>query len=183
MPVISSLKPKVTREEAVAAFQPRGPAGLVQNLVAGPLRSIAAIYVPFRLFRVTIGSGLRRDERLLAIEAVRGSLDLYGFDHLPGPSELLRVETRNCLPPALTDHLAAELLKEKLHRIIFRRGFFRVRGLRAETVPLSLDLHVPYWVGFRGHGKRAQLVVLDAVRRRPEGAKARDLLRRWLLSD
>jgi len=51
-------------------------------------------------------------------------------------------------------------------------------GIEAE--PVGLELHVPYWIGFFGHGERAHVVVLDAVRRRLEGAKARALFEEWL---
>jgi hypothetical protein len=44
------------------------------------------------------------------------------------------------------------------------------------------EIYVPYWVGFRGRGSRARLAVIDAVRRKPEGAKVRQLLRTWLTS-
>jgi hypothetical protein len=51
MTEITALRGRVTREEALAAFQPGGFVGGVQLLVSGPLRSIAEAYVPFRLFR------------------------------------------------------------------------------------------------------------------------------------
>ncbi len=57
MTEITALRGRVTREDALAAFQPGGFAGGVQLLVSGPLRSIAEAYVPFRLFRATVQSG------------------------------------------------------------------------------------------------------------------------------
>lgn len=182
MAVICSLKSNVTRDEAVSALNPRGVLGTAKTLLSGPLRSIAAVYVPFRMFRATIRNGKRQEQSLLAIETVRGSLDLYGFDRPPAPSELVRVETRNCLPSQLATDPAAELLKEKLRRMIFHQGFFRVRDLSIEAAPLGGEVYIPYWIGFRGRGERAQIAVLDALRRRTEGDKARDLFRRWLLS-
>ncbi len=181
MALIYSLKPNVTRDEAVAALSPRSFLGATRSLIAGPLRSIAAVYVPFRMFRATIRNGKRQEQRLLAIEAVRGSLDLYAFERAPAPSELVRVKTRTFIPSQLAAEPAAELLKEKLRRIVFRGGFFRVRDLSIEISSIGPEVHVPYWVGFRGHGDRAHLAVLDAVRRRTEGDKARDLFHRWLL--
>lgn len=180
MAVISSLKPNVTQEEAIAALNPRSLLGAVQNHLTGPLRSIAAVYVPFQMFRTTIQNGPQREERLMAIDAVRGSLDLYRFEQIPAPSELVCVETRNYLPAELAPDRAAELLKERLRRMVFRRGFFRVRDFSILAIPIGSEVHIPYWVGFRGRGVRAHLSVLDAVRRRQEGSKARDLFRRWL---
>lgn len=180
MAVICSLRPKVTQEEAIAALSPRSVLGALQNHFTGPLRSIAAVYVPFQLFRATIQNGPQREERLLAIDAVRGSLDIYGFEQLPAPSECVQVETCNYLMAELPAARAAELLKEKLRRMIFRQGFFRVRHFSIEMASIGGRIHIPYWVGFRGRRARAHLSVLDAVRRRPEGAKARDLFQLWL---
>ena len=39
---------------------------------------------------------------------------------------------------------------------------------------------VPYWVAFHGEDSRVSLSVIDAVRRRVEGAKVRALLKDWL---
>jgi hypothetical protein len=47
-----------------------------------------------------------------------------------------------------------------------------------ERVPL--DLHVPYWIGLYGTTAVRRLRVLDAVRRRFEGGKARALFEAWL---
>jgi hypothetical protein len=42
------------------------------------------------------------------------------------------------------------------------------------------ELHIPYWIGFRGSDDRVRISVIDAVRRRPEGAKVRRLVEEWL---
>jgi hypothetical protein len=182
MPEIYSLKINLSQEEVVLAMKAQSVMSRMKTLLVGPLRSIAAVYVPYRMFRTTIQNGPRQEERLLAIDAVRGTLDLYRFQHAPAPSELVRVETRNCLAAQLGTECAADMLREKLCRMIFPRGFFRVRGLSIEVVPIGEGVHIPYWVAFRGYGQRAQLVVIDAVRRTQEGAKARDFFRHWLLA-
>jgi len=33
----------------------------------------------------------------------------------------------------------------------FQQGFFKVRDLNLEIARESLELHVPYWLGFYGH--------------------------------
>ena len=66
--------------------------------------------------------------------------------------------------------------------MVFTQGFFRVRDLKIEATPVSGEICVPYWVCFRGSGDRAYLAILDAVRRRPEGAKVRRLVEEWLRS-
>ena len=54
---ILALRSRVSREEALAAFQPGGITGAVQLKLAGPLRSVAEVYVPFRLFRAIVHDG------------------------------------------------------------------------------------------------------------------------------
>jgi hypothetical protein len=181
MTEITALRGRVTREEALAAFQPGGLVGGLQLLVSGPLRSIAEAYVPFRLFRATVQNGRGAQDKFLAIDAVDGSLDLYGFDAEPVAGELMRVETRNAVPCELPVERCAELIEDRLRRMIYRRGFFRARGLQNRIRYSGNDFYVPYWLGFRGRGERAQLAVMDAVRRRFEGGKARELFRQWLV--
>jgi hypothetical protein len=67
-----------------------------------------------------------------------------------------------------------------VRRIVYQTGFFRVRGLRIRATRLALDLHVPYWLGFYERGGALRLRVLDAVRCRFEGGKARALFEGWL---
>jgi hypothetical protein len=177
---IRSLRPNVTREEAVEQFSPAGPAGAFRRLVFGPLRSVADFYIPFRLFQVEVSNAGKRDTRILGLEAVVGSLDLYRFEQIPGSSEIISVETRNHPESRLDDARAHELVVDKFRRALYSEGFFRMRDLSITATPLPGDLHIPYWVGFRGSGARAQVFVIDAVRRQFEGAKVRDLLQNWL---
>jgi hypothetical protein len=180
MHCIDSLKSNVSRESAVAQMRGSGLARLLRWAAAGPLRMIADVYVPFRLFRVKINCGAGNQEKLLAMDAVSGNFDLYAFDELPGSDELVRVSTTNRPAATLDEDRARELLVERLRRLVFRNGFFRVRDLRIEAEPLNIELHVPYWVGFSGFGERPHLTVMDGVRRRMEGGKIRRFLREWL---
>ena len=181
MAEILALRGRITREEALAAFQPGGFAGGLQLIFGGRLRMIADAYVPFRIFRALVQNGAAAQERLLAIDAVEGSLDLYGFDAMPGAEELERVATRNLLPCNVAMERCAELIEDRLRRMIYQRGFFRARGLQNRISYTGTDVYVPYWLGFRGRGEKANLTVLDAVRRRFEGGKARELFREWLV--
>jgi len=45
------------------------------------------------------------------------------------------------------------------------------------------SLHIPYWLGFRGSNNHVRIAVIDAIRRRFEGAKMRRLVETWLLSN
>lgn len=179
---IRSLKPNVTQEEAAEQFSAAGPVGLLRQAAFGPLRSVAEFYIPFRLFQVEILNGGKRDRRILGLDAVNGSLDVYHFDQLPGPDELIYIESRNCPQALLDDAQARELVTAKVQRMLFTTGFFRIKDLHISTEPVPGEIYVPYWVGFRGRGVRARLAVIDAVRRRLEGAKVRHLLQNWLTS-
>jgi len=182
MPRIRTLKPNVTREEATEQFSPGGLLDSARSFIFGPLRSVADVYIPFRLFQVEIVNGGKREQQFLGLEAIAGILDLYHFEQVPSASDVIVMDSRNC-PPARLDHMrASELLIEKFRRVLFSRGFFRLRGLELTAMPLPGEIHIPYWVGFRGHAIRARLDVIDAVRRRFEGAKVRRLLTDWLAS-
>jgi hypothetical protein len=175
-----SLRSNAGRDAAIAQLRGKGVVRWLRWASAGPLRVIADVYVPFHLFRVTIDSGAGRQEKLLAIDAVSGTFDLYSFDEIPGREQLARVTTRNRPPATLDTRRANELLVERLRRMVFRQGFFRIRDLRIEAEPVSMQLHVPYWVGFSGFGESAHIAVMDGVRRRLEGGKVRRFFREWL---
>jgi hypothetical protein len=176
---IRSLKPNVSREEAMLQFS-SGMLGLLRGTTLGPLRSVAEFYIPFRLFQIEIVNSGKRDQRVFALDAVNGSLDLYHFDQLPGEPEVVYLETRNCSEPLLDDGEAEKILITKVQRLLFSTGFFRMRNLRIAAEPVAGEIYVPYWVGFRGRGVRPNFAVIDAVRRKPEGAKVKQLLHAWL---
>jgi hypothetical protein len=112
---------------------------------------------------------------------VGGTLDLYQFERIPGEGELIPLETRNSLAVQLSGERAGVLLVAKVRRMIYTRGFFHMKDLIISPEPVPLDLYIPYWLGFRGWGGAARLSVIDAVRRRPEGAKVRLLFESWLM--
>ena len=153
---------------------------LAPLLGAGALRSVADAYLPFHVYEVEVTSAARPSVSWFAVDAVSGTLDPYAFDGPPGVDELDVVETRNRPEPAIGEAEAAARLEEKLRRIVYQTGFFRVRRLSFRATRVPLDLHVPYWLGFYGHGRVVRLRVLDAVRCRFEGGKARALFEGWL---
>ena len=161
------------------------PGGLNDRLweaAFGPLRSVADFYIPFRLFQVEIINSGERDDRVLGLDAINGSLDPYHFEQLPSPGEVVYVDTRNYAEPLLDEVQGKALLVEKVRRLLFSKGFFRMRDLQISASLIRGEIYVPYWVGFRGRGMYARPAVIDAVRRRVEGAKVRNLLREWLTS-
>ncbi|MGH9791202.1 MAG: hypothetical protein ACRD5W_08340 [Candidatus Acidiferrales bacterium] len=169
----------MSEAEAAASFR-TGVSGRLFQVRHGPLRSLAPAYVPFRLYEVLIHNRGVQQTSLFALDAFAGSLDLYEFQSPPEDAALVTVESPNALPVVLETEGAEALLCTKVERLLFQTGFFRIRGLRIETGRTSLLVYVPYWLGFFGRGQAAALRVMDAVRRRREGAKAEAVFRDWL---
>jgi hypothetical protein len=183
MTQIYSLRPNVTGDEAAMLLQGRGISAVLSRVARGPLRRLAPWYVPFRAYAVNIRNGGRDNVQFFAVDAVSGALDLYRFNELPARDQLLIVETRNCAPVSLEANATHQAVTDKVRRALYQTGFFRLRSLSIDAQPAPLpDIHVPYWVGFFGAGEHARVAVVDAVRRRPEGARVRELVRRWLAS-
>jgi hypothetical protein len=175
-----SLRSRLTRDQAVDAFNGGVARRLIGRIRHDRFRSIAAVYVPYHLFRVEISDGRRHQTSAFAVDAVTATLDLYRFE--PGTTELdlVPVHSRNRITAAVSADDAWRLLAGKLQRALFQTGFFRLRDPRITGAREPIDLHVPYWVGFYQQGARVRLDVVDAVRRRIEGAKARALVEEWL---
>jgi hypothetical protein len=176
---IQTLKPNVTQQEALRTFSGAGISTLYWRIRSGPLRRIADVYVPYWLYLVQYNMGRAAHSAFFAIDAVNGSLDLFTFPRIPGAADLVSIHTRNYVVPSLQPSGAEALLRQKVLRVIFQQGFFKVRGLNLEIERNPIQLHVPYWLGFYGHGA-ARCRVLNAVRRRMEGAKASALFESWL---
>jgi hypothetical protein len=178
---IETLKPNVSQSDALRTFSAAGPVALLRNLRLGPLQRIADVYVPYQLYRVNYNLGREHQSRLFAMDAIQGSLDLFEFAALPTQDELTRIETRNALATNLSDDLAQELLREKVLRVIFQQGFFKLRDAHLTIEHIPLNLHLAYWLAFYGRDT-VRCRVLDATRNRIEGAKATALFETWLAS-
>lgn len=176
---IRALKPNVTQEEALRAFSATGFSALYWRVRGGPLRRIADAYVPYSLYRVNYKMGRTAHSSLFALDAVNGSLDLFVFPRVPADNQLVNIQTRNRLMPSLERQRSETLLREKVLRAIFQQGFFKLRELKLEIVPEPTELHIPYWLGFYGN-RIVRCRVMDAVRRRIEGAKASHFFEQWL---
>jgi hypothetical protein len=180
MKSIRSLRPNVTREEAIRAFTAPGPASFLWKLRSGPLQRIADAYIPFNLYRVRYHMGGAPHSHLFALDAVDGSLDLFEFSAPPGDAETVSVSTRNHPAARLSPASAEELVREKVLRLIFQQGFFKVRAVKLEIERPPGEIHLPYWLGFYGTHENLRCRVMDAVRRRVEGARASALFEQWL---
>jgi hypothetical protein len=176
---IRTLKPNVSQDEAMRTFASTSVAALYWRLRGGTLQRIASIHVPFFLYRVRYEMGGAAQTHLFAIDAVDGSLDLFVFPQVPTDSDVLSLETRNLLQPTLSAANAEKILHDKVLRVIFQQGFFKLRIPKLDIACQAIDLHLPYWLAF--YGKQAvRCRVLDATRRRIEGAKASTFFERWL---
>ena len=176
---IQALKPNVTQQEALRKFSGSGLSALYWRVRSGPLRRLADVYVPYRLYRVRYNIGRVAHATLFAMDAVNGSLDLFTFPHVPGAGDLVSIYTRNYIAPSFQHASAEALLRQKVLRVIFQQGFFKLRDLKLEIAVQPLELHIPYWLGFYGNAS-ARCRVMDAVRRRIEGAKASAFFEAWL---
>lgn len=177
---IRTLKPNVTQEEAVRTFRSGVFSAAYWRIRSGPLQRIADAYVPFWVYRVRYEIGRARKTRFFALDAVHGALDLFEFPRVPAEDELITIETRNQLMPRLQPDAAEELLRMKVLRVLFQQGFFKLRALKVEIERIPVELHLPYWLAFYGSNGTAKCRVMDAVRRRIEGAKASSFFEEWL---
>src|ERR1700747_942246 len=162
---IRSLRPNVTREQAIQAFTATGVASVYWKLRIGALQRIADAYIPFRIYKVHYSAGGGRHMHHFALDAVDGSLDLFEFAKPPGEAETITVATRNHPPAVLTEVLSETLLRDKVLRLIFQRGFFKVSDVQLETEQLPGEIHLPYWLGFYGTSGHLPFLAMAAVRR------------------
>src|ERR1700736_1642353 len=169
---IVALRPNVTQADAIRAFSKAGFSSLYWRLKGGSLQRIAGAYVPYQFYEVTYTMARAPQTRLFAMDVVDGSLDLFEFPQLPSRQQLVTTDTRNRVEPSLSAGAADELLREKALRIVFQQGFFKVREASLHFSRKPDIVHLPYWLGFYASGGIVRCRVMDAVRRRVEGAKA-----------
>jgi hypothetical protein len=178
--IIQVLKPNVSQEDALQTFSARGLARLYWKVRSGSLQRIASAYVPFWVYRVRYEMNRASEERLFALDAVDGSLDLFSFGQIPSSEELRAIETRNFPEPALTEAEGRQILRDKVLRVIFQQGFFKLRSKELEIQREAVEFYMPYWLGFYQGRGAVRCRVMDAVRRRVEGAKASAFFEQWL---
>jgi len=177
---IRTLPPNVTRAEAMRLFAGSDLASIYWRARRGHLQRIAEAYLPYRLYRVRYPLNGAMRTQLFAMDAVDGSLDLFEFAAPLSPEQLIAIFTRNAANPTLPEARGEALLREKVLRVIFQQGFFKLRTLQLEVERLPGEIYLPYWLGFYGAREHLHCRVLDAVRRRVEGAKASALFEAWL---
>lgn len=168
-----SLKPNVTRLRATRML-----CGRLSELRHGKLRGVLDFHFPFMLFKVR---GAEGRERLLAIDAVSGRLDLYEFDSAPGEDTMLSPDSSRLVETRLDSTAAREQLTERVMRLTFLKGFFRL-GRFDHKAEFVKKVYLPYWVGIYERHNEVRIEVIDALRGRLEGAKVRELVAEWFLA-
>ena len=171
--VITSIKPNITREQAVGKFR-----GRFNELRHGRLRIAADFYIPYRFFQLTWSDGRKTNDTIFAADAVTGKLDLIQFDQLPEESQLMSVETAMVAAERIGEDEAYRLIRESMARSIFMKGFFKLTTVNVE-IKLAASLHTPYWVGVYERQGQARLEIINALQGRFEGAKLRDIVTEW----
>ena len=172
------LRPNVSRDQALAEFS---RAGWLNRIARGALRRVADIYIPHRLYRVELRERGEARTIFLAVDSVRAGFDSFIFSAVPSGPELVEMRARNHPEPCVSEEQTRSVALERARRLAYERGLLRIRGLSLSAELVLPELHIPYWAGFFGRGARASRVqVLDAVRRRREGAKLCAFVCEWL---
>ena len=183
MEAVDILRPNVSLKEAKALLSTDGFRGWFRHLRLGHLRWVAQVYVPFDVFTLEIFRNGMVESGAIALDAVNGTLDPYSFEHPPTETDCITVETRNVLPHLMLAQASQKNAEQHVRRLLYQRGFFRISNLEIKATRMPLGIYVPYWVGFYGRDAQVRLEVVDAVRRRLEGAKVRTLMQQWLTGE
>jgi hypothetical protein len=171
----------MTRESAIRKLA--GDRGMLRRWLGGELLALAEVYIPYRLYEITIQDRGRETRRYHSVDAATGTLDPYEFPAPLEPENFVALETRNFHPALLDDQHTRELAIESVQRALFSKGFFRVTNPGIHAHLLDTEFYVPYWAGFCGREQNLNLVVLNAVRQTYEGSKLRRLVQSWLIRD
>ncbi|MBO0862173.1 MAG: hypothetical protein J2P21_27495 [Chloracidobacterium sp.] len=171
--IITSIKTKISREQAVAKFRDR-----FNELRYGRLQMVTDFYIPYRFFRMNRSDRRSSTRTFIAADAVTGKLDLIQFDRQPEEGACLTVDTAMVAEELINEAETYRLVRESMMRSIFMKGFFKLSRVNVE-VEMIRSLHIPYWTGVYERGDRAHLEIINALRGRFEGAKIREVLAEW----
>jgi len=163
---IVALPARLSQQKAIEKLRGGGARRWLDSMRARSLKRVAAVYVPFSVFRMKSFDG---KTQLIAIDSVNGSLDPYSFEC---EIETESVTTSNFLPPGDPSNIDTAARAAVLRMLMLRYGAFSAQRCSFELERQAhLDFHLPLWVGFYDD-KAATVRVLDAVRQTEEGKKA-----------
>lgn len=174
---ICTLSHKIDRDLALRRLN----SGFPRRWFHGPLRGIADIYIPYRLYKVMLDDRRLQSVRYYAVDAAAGTLDPYEFPTAPEENAWAELDTSNFHPVRLSESETKKIAVEKVRRSLYSSGFFRLTnpGITAELI--KPEFYTPYWAGFYGSSKNVSIRVMNAVQQTMEGSKFRHLLKTWLL--
>jgi hypothetical protein len=173
MAKLKCLKPLLTEEQARQMFKSQ-----FRESRYGKLQIHTGFFLPCYLFRVVVQNAGLRQEQYLAIDAMTGELDLRKFDQPPNQEEYDEAESEQFGPFRLDEADALAILQERVRRMVYQQGFFRLKDLSI-TGKLADRFYILYHVAFYVRKNRARVEVIDSMRGQFEGAKLRDLIQDW----
>jgi hypothetical protein len=178
---IRTLRATIGRELALSRLAPSGLGAMLRRVITGKLMGLSELYIPYRLYKVTVYDRRLCSTRYLAMDAVSGHLDPYEFREPHAQEYCAEIETRNCLPARITETAAQALVLDKSRRLLFSGGFFRLTKPVMAAEMIGSEFYIPYWAGFYGGEQNLNVLVLDAMRGTVEGSKVSQLVKDWLL--
>jgi hypothetical protein len=179
--MIRSLQSGLSCEMAFRRLAPAWPFGILRRWMTGKLLGVAAIYIPYRLYRVNVEHRCAHSIRFLAVDATTGKLDPYEFSEDPLQGSCIEVDSRNCLPIRLEEAETHALVLERVRRLLFSKGLFLSGRPTIAAESVGLGFYIPYWAGFFGEDNNVRVLILNAVRGTIEGKKIASIVKVWLL--
>jgi hypothetical protein len=176
--LIRTLKPVLERELALEKFSARGVSGLVRRCISGKLIGAAEIYIPYRLYKITVRDRIMSAVRFLAVDAACGIFDPIEIGNAPFDYHL--IETRNFLPSEVAETDTQAIVLSKARTVLFSAGLFRLREPEISVELVENDFHIGYWAGFYGSKKNMNIMVVDAMTRTIAGGKVTECVKKWL---
>lgn len=177
---ISILKSNMSSDQAIRKLMPPGLRGVLRRCWNGNVLGLADVYIPYRLYKVTMDDRRLQTTRYYAVDAATGALDAYEFQVPPPDQMFVEVATRNCHPVRLDEIRTRQLAVHRVRRSVFSKGMFRLSDPVFAAELLRRDFYIPYWLGFYGERQNLKVVVLNAVRQTYEGSKVCRLVENWL---
>jgi hypothetical protein len=170
----------MTRDLALRRLAPPGVRGTVHRWITGKLLALTEVYLPYRLYQITIQDRRINSTRYYAVDTAAGTLDPYEFAAPPSPEAFVEVDTRNCHPVRLDETQTNRVAIERVRRLTFSSGFFRLANPLISAKLVQPDFYMPYWAGFYGDEQSLKVAVFNAIRQTQEGIKVRQLIQEWL---
>src|SRR5215467_6825153 len=161
---ISTIPRTMGYEAALRRLTGTGGVGSFRRWFTGTLRGVAAIYIPYRLYKVTLDGRGIGSVRFYAVDAALGTLDPYEFAMPPEQDAWVRIDTRNFHPVRLNESQTKTIVVEKARRALYARGFFRLANPAITAELIEPEFYLPYWAGFYGDEQNVRVTVLNAVR-------------------